>query len=161
MKSRFEMNGDFIGKRHARAPVIGFGSQRPIVCGEDRIIAKREQNARAALPVEGRQGRQIEMIVVIVGNQNCIDRREIAKRHSWSDDASGTRPLHGAGALGVNGVDQKIEAARLDQETRVTNRRYAQRSAFDPGRRPVGERARIGFRPARPPPASAPPQQVG
>ena len=70
------MNRDLVRKRDPRAPIESFAFERAIMRRQDRVIAKRDEYARPMFRVQRRKRREIEMVVMIMRDENGVDRRE-------------------------------------------------------------------------------------
>src|ERR1700683_2358768 len=87
------------------------------------------------------------MIVVAVGHQHDVDRRQIRKRDTRIVHAFGADRAERRSALRPDGIKQNVEAAGLNEKAGVAHIANADVRAFDPRRRTVGKGKR---RPGRP-----------
>jgi hypothetical protein len=137
---------------------------RCVVIADDGIVAERCDHPRAAGGCEPGQGRNIEVIVVGMGDQYNIDRRQIREGCArivyplWPDSAKRRY------ALRPDRVEQQIQSGGLNEPARMTHIRDAPRRVFDPRRWMIDIRRRRPRRPfcARTVPAASnhPAQQV-
>ncbi|MNL64903.1 hypothetical protein D3C87_1891720 [compost metagenome] len=83
---------------------------------DDRIVAERGDDVWAVLFMQPFQRGEIEVIIVIMGNDHDVDGRQVFKGDAGRDDASGAYEGKRTGALRPDRVGQNIEAADLDQQ---------------------------------------------
>jgi hypothetical protein len=83
------------------------------VAAHDRVITKRRDDARPMRGGEPRQGRQIEMVVVAVRDQDGIDRWQCFECDARIVDTPRAGKAHRRDALGPDRVEQEIEPSGL------------------------------------------------
>ena len=116
-------------ERDPLAPVVGLGTQGRVVTAQDRVVAERHDDAAGMDPRQRRQGREIHVVVMVVRDEDRVERRQCFHRDAGR--AHALRPGEGerAGAPRPDRVDEQVEPGRLDEVARVADR-------GDPERRP-------------------------
>ena len=96
----------------------------------DTVLAKqcgvleRHEEARPRIsPRQGNQRRQIHVVIVIVGDHDEIDLRQIREGDSWRDEAFGPGKRHRARRLGPNRVGEEGDVIHLHEHGRVADPR--------------------------------------
>ena len=146
-------------RRHARNARTRqrFGGIEPVALGDvsDAECAEPLCEAEWRAPDRGwgapreRADRiDVEMIVVIVRLQDQIDRRQRGERESWRHETARSGERNRRDAIREDGIGEHVEAADLDEETRVPDPGDA---ATGRGRRPENRvgRYRLWRRSAR------------
>ena len=97
-------------------PPVHFRDVGDAAFGEPRADAERHQ---IAWPLAGGgqsgDGRFVEVVVVIVGDQDQVDARQFGRRQRGRHPATGTQPGIRAGMVGQLRVDQNVLARHLQQ----------------------------------------------
>jgi hypothetical protein len=156
MPHRYEGHRDAGPDHHAIVPVVGLRGDPRVVGAHDGVVAERGDDARTIGGREPRQGRDVEVVVVIMRDQHRVDCRQRTEGDARIVDALGPGEAERRGALRPHRVDQQIEAGGLEQQGGVADVRDAPGRARNARRRPVGKRARrprrpLGLRRAGPP----------
>src|ERR1700726_38676 len=73
---------------------------------------------------DARDCRGIEVIIVVVGENHGVNRRQAVEVHSWRNPAPGTDELQRRGALAPDGVDENVEPRDLEQERCMSDPRH-------------------------------------
>ena len=89
MPHRHERHGDAGAEQHALVPVVGLRRDRGIVGAHDGVVAERRDDARAMGRGEPREGRDVEVVVVIMRDQHRVDCRQRVERDAGIVDALG------------------------------------------------------------------------
>ena len=118
---------------HARAPVMGLRIDVAIRPPHDPVIAQRRDDARRVPSRQRGQGRHVQMVVMVVADEHRVELRQILEGDARRVHPLGSRPWHGAGALGPDGIDEDVEPLGLDEEGGVAHQRHAQGLALDAG----------------------------
>ncbi|MCY1295228.1 hypothetical protein D9M70_445580 [compost metagenome] len=71
------------------------------------------------------------MVVVVVGDEHDVDRRQIVKLDAGGVVALRSGKGERAGATRPDGVGENVHAVHLDEQRRVADHRHAQAFAFD------------------------------
>jgi len=98
-------------------------------------VAQRHYDAARCLFRETFQRGKIKMIVMIVGDEHKVDRRQVFKPDTGLGATPGTCPRYRAAAVRPDRVCQDVEAIQLNEEGCVTDGGYGERSFRDAGDR--------------------------
>src|SRR5215212_12193590 len=140
------------GKR-IRLPPIEFDGALGAGFREQVGVPKRRDKHRVVAGGQHLDGREVEMIVVIVAEQDGINTWKVGQRRSRSVGALGTEPAYRTRAIRKHRIDQEVQARGLEEKTRMANprnddavaarRRWRrlrrQRNAFGPRRTATGK----------------------
>jgi hypothetical protein len=85
-----------------------------------RVAGGSEHGRREALP-ELCQRRDVQMVIVIVAEQDDIDRRQVLERHAGLAYSLGPDPAKRACTLRPDRISQDGGATRLDHKSRVVH----------------------------------------
>jgi hypothetical protein len=100
-----------------------------------------------------RDGRGIEMIVMVVRENYDVNRRQAVEVYGWRNPAPGPEELQRRSALAPDGVDENVEPRDLEQKARMSDprdRELFRRSSWHYKVRSYSrESARVGIRTAR------------
>ena len=118
-----------------RLPPVAFLYGGEARAADEIEIAKRYNGARDALFREAIQRRKIQVVIMVVGHQHDVNRRQVFKANAGGVAPPGTGPGDRAAAFGPDGVGQDVEAVHLDEKRRVTDRGHQKRAFPDPGSR--------------------------
>lgn len=126
--------------RHLRRETDRLPPVALLHCGDARAaneieIAQRYNRARDALFRETTQRRKIQVVIMVVGDQHDVNRRQLLKANARVLTPPGAGPGDRAAPFGPDGVGQDVEAVHLDQKRRVADRGHHKLSLPDPGRR--------------------------
>jgi len=80
----------------------------------------QEERLRVALG-QGTQGRQIEVVIVIVGDDHEVDRRQVLQRHPRRHEAPGAQEGDRARRLGPDRIGQEGHVIHLHEQGRMTD----------------------------------------
>jgi hypothetical protein len=72
-------------------------------------------------PAQPQQGRDIQVIVVVMAQQHDIDRRQVLEADAWDTMAPRPCELHRAGALAPDRIRDDVQFADLQQHRRVVD----------------------------------------
>jgi hypothetical protein len=132
-----------VAERGRLAPVERFDGDVRASAADDHVVAEGGDDARPRSAPEPGDGGEVEMVVVAVGDQDGVDRRQVGQRHAGGIDPAGAEPAQRAGARRPDRVDQDVLAGQLHEEAGMADQRDPE--AVDAlGRGGVGEGARVG-----------------
>ena len=106
-------------------------------------VITRGENLAASF----RERRDVEMVVVAVRDQYDVDLRQGVEVDAGIVVPLRSRKGKGRDAFRPDGIDQDVEAGRLDQPARVPDKRQPRLVALNACRRRVGEGTWLPFRP--------------
>ena len=105
------------------------------------------------------EGAEVHMVVVIMGDQHGINRRQIGKGDAGQVNPPRPEQAERAGMAGPDRVYQQVQPGELNEEAGMADGGDPQ--PLHPRRRMILKRAGRLFRPARPATFPPPAQQVG
>ncbi|GJE73238.1 hypothetical protein CHKEEEPN_4802 [Methylorubrum podarium] len=130
-----QVGGDAGAEIDGLAPVARLDMHRLVVAAQDRVVAEgRHDQGLMILPEPG-DGRAVEMVVVVVGDQHRVDRRQVGIGDARRIDPLRSGEAERAGTPGEDRIDQDVAARDLDQIARMPDQHDAE--PLDPRRRPV------------------------
>ena len=131
-----EVHGQAAAEIDRLAPVARLDVHGVVVGAQDRVVAEgRHDQGLMRLP-EPRDGRPVEMVVMVVGDQHRVDGRQVGEGDARRVDPLRAGEAHRARPLGVDRIDQDVAARHLEQVARMADQGDAQ--AGDPLGRHVG-----------------------
>jgi hypothetical protein len=137
--------------RDALAPIERARIQLGVGAAQQRIVAERRQDRTRAQAREPRQRGDVHVVVVVVRDEDGVERRQVAKRDAGRRGALRAQNPERTRPLGPNRIEQKIDALGLNQKAGMADETDPQRAAFDPFGRVVERHRRQIRRPGRPP----------
>ena len=153
---------DIAAQGHAHVPVIGLDARRGSMTPDNAVVPERRDDPRAVRRRQSRQGGNVEMVVVAMGDERHIDRRQRIKGDSGIVDALRSRESHRRGTLGPDRINEDVQAAGLEQQACVSYERDAPVARIiHPLRRLVGKGTRIALGPRHALPGELPANEVG
>jgi len=109
---------------HALLPPISFRYFPGSAGSQERAQTQwREPRHRGITSGDVGDGRGIEVIVMVVGENYDVDRRQAVEIHSWRDPATGPDELQWRSSLAPDWIGENIEPCNLEQEARVSDPR--------------------------------------
>ena len=142
------IDGNAVGKRDAVAPVHDRNHGLGHGLADQRVVAEGGDDLRRMTPAEAGKRLKIEMVVVIVGDDHEVYRRQSLEGDARFDHAFRPGEGKGAGAFRPDGIGEDVEAGDLDQQAGMADHGDAQAVAADA----FGRRCRLrrAFDPLRP-----------
>ena len=110
------MRRDAAAQVHGSAPIAGLDGDPGILGPDDGVVAQRRDDHRAVPLPEAADGGEVEMVVMVVGDQHRMDRRQILERDARRIDPPGAGETEGARPLGEDRIGEDVEARRLDEK---------------------------------------------
>ena len=138
-------------------PPISFNNVASSAMAEEICRPERSvPHSRRVTLDQARDCRSVEMIVMVVGKYDHVDRGQSIELYPGRNPTSGAGKLHRRGALAPNGIDQDVETGHLDEEGRMSHPGQGEHSRLGAGNHEMrycpNEDARIRVGPARIPP---------
>lgn len=88
--------------------------------------AERTENSGLVLPGEALQGRNIEMVVMVMAEKNGVDRWEVFEANAGVAMTLGSGKGDRADPVRPDGIGEKVEAISLEQDSGVIDERDAE-----------------------------------
>ncbi len=85
------------------------------------VLEGDEESCLRVAGCEGFEGAEIEMIVVVVGDHDEIDRRQILHRDARFDVTSRAEERHGACGIGPGWIREERDVVHLHEHRRVAD----------------------------------------
>ena len=137
-------------------PVVNLDARLLAHFPEQDLVTERGDKTGPITLLQTPQGRQVEVIIMIVADQDDIDRRQVLPGYPRGMDPPRPKPGKGAGPLRPDRVGEDIEPLGLQQYGGVADPGDPQIPAEDPGWRLIGCRQGLGIRPVPPLAGQAP-----
>ncbi len=102
-----------------RLPPVQFDSPNHPAPFQIRGVAQGNENERAELFLEHPKGPQVHVIVVIVGDEDHIDRRKVIERNAGIGMTHRTSELNRARPPRINGIGNHVETLGLNEHRRM------------------------------------------
>lgn len=114
-----EGDGDVGGVRSGEGvggdPVAGGDGDFGGVAVDEGVVAERGEDGSAVGAPEAAEGGEVEVVVVVVGEEDRVDGREMVEGDAGWVVAFGAGEGERAGALGKDGVDEEVVAGDLQE----------------------------------------------
>ena len=108
---------------------------------QDRVVAEAGDDQRPVALPEPAKGRQVEMVVMIVADEDEVDRRQILEAHAGRAHAIGAERRKGRGDVAPDRVGEDVEALGLNEDGGMADPGDPHLRALDaPGRHGRGHR---------------------
>ena len=91
------------------------------ITANDCGIAEGSNDFRLETLPQYPQSGAIKVVVMVVGDQNHIDRRQIVKSNTWRIDPLWPEPFLRTGMLRIDRIDQQIDTFILHQKGRMAD----------------------------------------
>src|SRR5690349_22647854 len=104
MMRRFEMDRYAAADLDPVAPVAGMNAHAGRVAAHDRIVAERGHHERIVRRLQPGQRRAVEVVVVIMAEQDEVDRRQVREANAGFVDALRTGEGKWRGAPRPDGI---------------------------------------------------------
>ena len=159
MLARAQMGSDAGGEVRCVPPVQHADRRRFRHAADQRVVAQRGDEMRPMLAGETLEGAEIHMVVVIMGDQHDINRRQIGEGNARLVDPPRAEQAERAGTAGPDRIDQQVQPGQLNKKTGMADGGDTQ--TLYPRRWTILKRAGGLLGPARAPTLPPPTQQVG
>ena len=88
---------------------------------DDGVVAEWRDHDRLMLRMEGGDGGRVHVVVVVVGDENGVDLREVGESDSGWIVTARAECFERADAIGPDGIDEDVDAGGLDEKRGVAD----------------------------------------
>ena len=102
-------------------PPVEFDDAAKAGAADEGSVGERSDDERIVGAGEGAEGGEIAVVVMVVAEEDDVDRRELGKGKAWRLNAAGAEAVERTADLAEVRIGEKRGARGLDEKSRVTD----------------------------------------